>query len=53
MLEILTKEQIKTLYRSWFNDFLTVERFAEYYRIEESLANDIINKGREYENSTN
>ena len=49
MLSILTKEQIKTLYRSWFNDFLTVEKFAEYYRIEESLAQDIIDKGRSYE----
>ncbi len=46
MLQLLTDEQIKTLYRSWFNDFLTVERFAEYYRIEESLADDIIDKGR-------
>jgi hypothetical protein len=49
MLSILTKEQVRTLYLSWVNDFLTVERFAEYYRIEESLAQDIINKGRSYE----
>lgn len=49
MLQLLTEEQIKILYRSWFNDFLTVERFAEYYRIEESLAQDIIDKGRSYE----
>ena len=49
MISLLTQEQIKTLYRSWFNDFLTVERFAEYYGIGEGLANDIINKGRSYE----
>lgn len=46
MLNILTNEQIKTLYLSYFNDFLTVERFAEYYGIGEILAHDIINKGR-------
>ncbi len=48
MLSILTKEQITTLYLSYVNDFLTVEKFAEYYGISEILANDIINKGRIY-----
>lgn len=47
MLSILTEEQIGVLYLSYVNDFLSVERFAEYYRVDYNLACDIINKGRE------
>lgn len=35
------------MYLDWFNNFLTVPRFAEYYGISESLANTIITQGRE------
>lgn len=34
-------------YIEYVNDFLTVERFAEYYEIPDSLALELINHGRE------
>ena len=34
------------LYMEWFNNFLTIERFAEYYEISIHRAKVIINKGR-------
>lgn len=34
------------LYREWFNDFLTIPRFAEYIGFSEKRAIRIINKGR-------
>ncbi len=46
MLKLLTDEQVEVLYLSWINDFLTIECFAEYWRLDEGLAIDIINKGR-------
>jgi hypothetical protein len=30
----------------WFNNFLTVERFAEYYGLTEPVANRVISWGR-------
>ena len=33
-------------YLDWFNNFLTVERFAEYYGISEDYAYDLIQRGR-------
>jgi len=36
----------KILYLSWFNDFLTLPRFAEYYGMDEKQALRAINKGR-------
>ena len=34
------------LYIDYFNNFLTVERFAEYYEMELSEAQAVINEGR-------
>jgi len=39
------------MYLSWFNDFLTIERFAEFYNITVSKANQIINIGRKINHS--
>lgn len=35
------------MYLDWFNNFLTIGRFAEYYGISESYAKSIIDQGRE------
>ena len=34
------------MYLSWFNDFLTIDRFAEFYNITTIKALSIIKKGR-------
>lgn len=34
------------LYLSWLNDFLSTEKFAEYYNLKPDRALDIIKKGR-------
>lgn len=39
------------MYLDWFNNFLTVGRFAEYYGIGEHQANSIITQGRELVNN--
>lgn len=36
-----------SMYLDWFNNFLTLPRFAEYYGISESFAKNIIDRGRE------
>lgn len=33
-------------FRDWFNNFLTVERFAEYYRMSKASANRVLEAGR-------
>ena len=40
------REKIERLYLSYFNDFLTVEKFAECYGLSERKANDVIRAGR-------
>ena len=44
-------ETLAALFREWWNDFVTIERFAEYY--EESEANTwlVIERGREAHNA--
>ncbi len=37
----------RELFLDWFNNFLTIERFAEYYDLEVSEASRIIEIGRE------
>ena len=37
---------MEKMYLDYFNNFLTVERFAEYYSISTDKAHEIINKGR-------
>ena len=34
-------------YLTWFNDFLTIKRFAEYFQLEIQHAKSLINTGRE------
>jgi hypothetical protein len=34
-------------YLTWFNDFLTVKRFAEYFQLEIQHAKKLIQTGRE------
>tara|TARA_R110000787_G_scaffold207216_1_gene317316 strand:- start:235 stop:402 length:168 start_codon:yes stop_codon:yes gene_type:complete len=41
-----TPEKINEMYRDWFDNFLTVARFAEYYEIREQTARYIIRAGR-------
>jgi hypothetical protein len=34
-------------YLTWFNDFLTIKRFAEYFQLEIQHAKTLIQTGRE------
>ena len=45
-----TKIKIKALYLEYVNDFLTVTRFAEYYRITELRASKILSIGHKLTN---
>ena len=38
--------ELENMYLDYFNNFLTVGRFAEYYGISVKEANEIINLGR-------
>jgi hypothetical protein len=40
------KNKLETLYLDWFNNFLTVERFAEYYEMPVDKAHRVIRIGR-------
>jgi hypothetical protein len=40
------KNKLETLYLDWFNNFLTVERFAEYYEMPVAKAQRVIRIGR-------
>ena len=53
MLNILTADQKEKMYLDYFNNYLTVEKFAEHYGIGEILATDIIFQGREANNNLN
>lgn len=46
------KNQWPELYLDWVNNFLTVERFAEYYGVTVEHANEILNAGRDSDNFT-
>lgn len=39
-------EYLDFIFMDWFNNFLTVERFAEYYGLEIEQAEKVINVGR-------
>ena len=41
-----SREKIEGLYMDWFNNFLTVDRFAEYYGLTVEQASRVINTGR-------
>ena len=44
MIKLLTHEQKEVMYLDWRNNFLTLERFAEHWQVDEVLAWDIINE---------
>ena len=44
----VNEKTYEEMYLSYLNDFLTVERFAEYYGVTESQAINIIDIGRAY-----
>ena len=44
------KEMLADMYLDWFNNFLTYERYAEYYSISVDEAKQVINLGRTYHN---
>ena len=48
--EQLKESEVVSLYIDYFNNFLTVEKFAEYYSYPLSDANYIINTGRKLNN---
>jgi hypothetical protein len=42
------RQQLIAFYLEWRNDFLTVERFAEYHNITMEDAHDLIKMGKFY-----
>ena len=44
-------ETLAALFREWWNDFVTIERFAEYYEESEANAWLVIERGREAHNA--
>ena len=49
-IAIIDKESKIEMYLSWWNNFVSTDRFAEHYQISESVAIKIINEGRKYFN---
>ena len=45
-MENYTSTQIESMYIEFFNDFLSIERFAEYYNLSVTDADEIIKQGR-------
>ena len=45
----MTEERERELYLDYFNNFLTVERFADYYGLSIDGATDLINKQRSFD----
>jgi len=43
-------EYLDFIFMDWFNNFLTVERFAEYYELEIEQAKKAIDAGQEIHN---
>tara|TARA_R110000824_G_scaffold42506_4_gene125129 strand:+ start:2642 stop:2869 length:228 start_codon:yes stop_codon:yes gene_type:complete len=41
------KEALQRYYLDWINNFISIERFAEYYASSEKDANKVIDRGRE------
>lgn len=46
-IRVIDRSEALQLYLDWFNNFLTVGRFAEYYGLNTTQANAVINLGRE------
>tara|TARA_B110000977_G_scaffold107954_1_gene140601 strand:- start:268 stop:420 length:153 start_codon:yes stop_codon:yes gene_type:complete len=41
-----TKEVYEEMYLDWFNNFLSTDRFREYYNLSMAEAENIIDEGR-------
>lgn len=41
-----TRAKLRRLFRTWCNDYLTVQQFAEHHGIDRARANRIIDTGR-------
>ena len=50
---LCTANDLQVIYLDFLNDFLTIERFAEYYETKETLASELIQKGRKIHNIVN
>ena len=44
--DTMKQKRVKRLYRDWVNNFLTVERFAEYYNLSIEDAEWVIEAGK-------
>ena len=47
---MIVREQLQAIYLDWWNNFLTVRRFAEYYGINEDDATKLIDVCRNIHN---
>lgn len=47
---VIKETELISQYVDYFNNFLTIERFAEYYAYPIDTAKYVINKGRELNN---
>ena len=45
------RDQLRTIYLEWVNDFVTVARFAEYHGITDAQAADLITLARDIFNT--
>ena len=45
--ELINESQLVALYLDYFNNFISVDSFAEYHKLQLDSANFIIDKGRE------
>lgn len=50
-INVIDRADAIAMYLDWFNNFLTLPRFAEYYGISEPLAHEVICFGREVLNN--
>mgnify|MGYP003655692701 FL=1 len=49
----MTDERTEYLYLEWFNKYLSTSRFSEDYNLSIAEAENIIDRGREINNSKN
>lgn len=49
--KFLKETELMSMYVSWVNNFLTVEKFAEYYDLDNESALFIIKKGKQLQTS--
>ena len=50
MLPNRSKKRYAKLYRDYLNNFLTIEKFSEYYNFSEKKSSWIISWGKKYHN---